>query len=566
MVAVRSAQGNHFVKNLLELMSPEDVAISSAFGKSTALHYAARAGNIEAAMWLVNKNPRSLYLCNIDRRVPLEEAVMFRRRNLILYLLEVTIKYINIKTDGNFPIDLQVMIAGDQFDIALSLVQRHHEWARMAPNWSPRELSSALHLTILKPYAFRSGTHLNWWQRLIYSYVPMKLEDFAYHSTHQGDIENPVDSFIPVKQKLYNVFWKVTQMLVPEIKYWQELKGKHYQVLELVKHLCNDVAKLNYSEAEETIRIPLIKAASVGIPEVVEVIFTVFPDAIANIETDMGQNVFQVAIVNRCESVFNLIYQFREEARETILSYADKNLRTCLDLAACLESEQKLYLRAHAAGAALQMQRELQWFKEVEKFSIFHGTRELSRNKTPAMIFTETHEELVKEGEKWIKDTANSCTIVAALVATMVFAAAITVPGGNDDKSGLPILFKDRAFIIFIISDALALFSSTSSVLLFLSILTSRYAEIDFLYTLPKRLVIGLVTLFFSTISMMVAFSTTLYLVLGYEKAWIIVPVTAFSCIPVTLFASLQFPLLLDMVNSTCGPSIFGKQSDRILY
>ncbi|KAF5929921.1 hypothetical protein HYC85_000114 [Camellia sinensis] len=100
---------------------------------------------------------------------------------------------------------------------------------------------------------------------------------------------------------------------------------------------------------------------------------------------------------------------------------------------------------------------------------------------TPAEMFTDTHKELVKERERWMKDTATSCTIAAALMATVVFAAAITVPGGNNSENGHQIFFKQKPFIIFCISDALALISSIASVLMFLSILTSRYAEEDFL-------------------------------------------------------------------------------------
>ncbi|GMP22319.1 hypothetical protein CsSME_00000391 [Camellia sinensis var. sinensis] len=185
---------------------------------------------------------------------------------------------------------------------------------------------------------------------------------------------------------------------------------------------------------------------------------------------------------------------------------------------------------------------------------------------TPAEVFTDTHQELVKEGERWMKDTASSCTIVAALIATVVFAAAITVPGGNNNNSGYPYFAKHKAFIIFGIFDALALFSSIASVLMFLSILTARYAEHDFLYALPKRLIIGLVTLFVSILSTMIAFGATLYLMFGDNKVWILVPIVGFSCIPVTMFAALQFPLLVVMIKSISGSGIFGKQSDCMLY
>lgn len=190
--------------------------------------------------------------------------------------------------------------------------------------------------------------------------------------------------------------------------------------------------------------------------------------------------------------------------------------------------------------------------------------RERTNNdgKTPRMIFTEEHSNLKAEGERWMKDTANSCSIAAALIATVVFAAAITVPGGNAE-SGYPLFVKSGAFIIFAVSDAVSLFTSSTSLLMFLSILTSRYAEEDFLYALPKRLSVGLFTLFLSILFMMAAFSSTIYLVFGEKSAWVLIPVAVLACLPVTSFVLLQFPLLVDVTSSTYGHGIFGKQSDR---
>ena len=64
--------------------------------------------------------------------------------------------------------------------------------------------------------------------------------------------------------------------------------------------------------------------------------------------------------------------------------------------------------------------------------------------KKPRELFTESHKELVKEGEKWMKGTASSCTVVAALIVTIMFAAAITVPGGNKQDSGLPTFLNKK--------------------------------------------------------------------------------------------------------------------------
>lgn len=181
------------------------------------------------------------------------------------------------------------------------------------------------------------------------------------------------------------------------------------------------------------------------------------------------------------------------------------------------------------------------------------------------MVFTEAHKELVKEGEKWMKDTASSCSLVAALIATVMFAVAITVPGGNINDNGHPIFLKDTAFIIFGISDVFSLFSSVAALLMFLSILTARYAEDDFLYALPTKLICGLVFLFLSITTMMLAFSATVFLVFCNKKTWMLIPVGVLACLPVSLFASLQFPLLVDMIYSTYGSGNFGRQSKRML-
>jgi hypothetical protein len=115
-----------------------------------------------------------------------------------------------------------------------------------------------------------------------------------------------------------------------------------------------------------------------------------------------------------------------------------------------------------------------------------------SEGQTPKDLFRKTHENLKRDGEKWMRDTATNCMLVANLIATIVFAAAFTVPGGNDQEKGTPIFLERNWFIVFFISDSIALLSSSTSILIFLSILTSRYTEEDFLSSLPRRLMFGL--------------------------------------------------------------------------
>ncbi|KAI3826212.1 hypothetical protein L1987_00257 [Smallanthus sonchifolius] len=90
----------------------------------------------------------------------------------------------------------------------------------------------------------------------------------------------------------------------------------------------------------------------------------------------------------------------------------------------------------------------------------------------------------------------------------------------------------------------------------------ARYEEEDFLYKLPKRLILGLGMLFMSVTTMMIAFSATLYIMFGQEKSWIMIPIATLICLPIASFVTLQLPLLVDLISSTYGPGIFGKRSE----
>ncbi|XP_028065813.1 ankyrin repeat-containing protein ITN1-like isoform X3 [Camellia sinensis] len=444
---------------------------------------------------------------------------------------------------------LRQLINSGLNDIALALLQDKPKLAFFIPEKENHRLDQNFLMAIAqKPSSFRSGASFNFFQNKIYSCVPLKLENITEHK-RKPDIENAA------KGCIYGVY------SVPCIKHIREKKMIHHDAHELVKFICKEIVQSNYSSAEKIFSPPLFQAVSSGIHEITQAILRSYPNAIY-LRNQKKQSIFHHAIVCRCENVFNLIHRV-EESKTIFLSQWDESRNNALHLAGYLASQQQLNLRA---GAALQMQRELQWFKEVEKHILPRNKEERNyKEMTPAEVFTDTHKDLVKEGEQWMKGTANACSIVAALIATVVFAAAITVPGGNNGN-GSPIFNKRASFLIFGIFDAFALFSSITSVLLFLSILTSRYAEDDFLVTLPRRLIFGLLTLFLSILSTMIAFGATLYLVFEESyKAWIIIPVFVLPVIPVGFFVFLQSPLLLDMFKSTYC-SIFLKQSDGMLY
>lgn len=174
-----------------------------------------------------------------------------------------------------------------------------------------------------------------------------------------------------------------------------------------------------------------------------------------------------------------------------------------------------------------------------------------NENKTPRDIFSETHKDLVRSGGEWLKKTAESCSLVAALIATVAFSTSTNVPGDFKDDTGSPTLEERPEFKAFAIASLIALCCSVTSLVLFLSILTSRYQERDFGKNLPRKLILGLTSLFMSITSMMVCFCAGHFFVLKDKLKSVAFPVYAVTCLPVTLFALAQFPLYIDLIWAT---------------
>ncbi|WKA01373.1 hypothetical protein VitviT2T_019655 [Vitis vinifera] len=277
-----------------------------------------------------------------------------------------------------------------------------------------------------------------------------------------------------------------------------------------------------------------------------------------------GRNIFFIAILNRQEKIFNLLHGLTDARKMKVISPLDRFGNSMLHLVAMLAPSEQL---DGIPGAALQMQRELQWFQEVESIvpPLFKDLKN-SDGKKASEVFSQQHADLIKEGEKWMKDISTASSFVAALIVTIMFAAAFTIPGGNNDK-GAPIFLDDTFFVVFIMSDSISLFFATTSVLMFLGILTSQYAEYKFLTRLPKKLIFGLSLLFISIAAMMIAFCSAIAILLKNSSIeGVMIPIISLASVPVITFALLQFPLLHNIFKFTYRPGISNRKIQQVLY
>ena len=160
------------------------------------------------------------------------------------------------------------------------------------------------------------------------------------------------------------------------------------------------------------------------------------------------------------------------------------------------------------------------------------------KGDTPYVLFAKKHEKLRRDGEKWMRDTANYSMVVAVLIGSIMFAGLL-VDGLNNNP---------HLFLAFSVSTAISLFGSSTSLIMFLSILTSRYSYDDFLMWLPIRLMIGVTSLYISIVAMMVAFATSFWLNnYNRDAKYVVIVLCAF--VPI-IDVLLKYRLVFDVVQS----------------
>ncbi|KAG7968264.1 hypothetical protein I3843_08G145700 [Carya illinoinensis] len=291
----------------------------------------------------------------------------------------------------------------------------------------------------------------------------------------------------------------------------------------------------------------ILIAARNGVAEIVEKILELVPVAIHDVNED-NKNAVLLAVENRQPHIFKLLLQRNIMNRDSVFRVVDKKGNSAFHLAAKLAAYKPWLI----PGEALQMQWEMKWYEFVTtSIPSNFVPRYNKRGKTPEDVFIKTHKNLVKKGGEWLTNTSQSYSLVAALIATVAFATSTTVPGGVKEDTGIPTLENRPAFHLFAISSLVALCFSVTALVMFLSILTSRHQERDFGKDLPRKLLIGLTSLFVSIAAVLISFCSGHFFVVQNKLKYVAFAVYAATCLPVTFFAAVQFPLYFDLIHAT---------------
>ncbi|KAJ7969105.1 Ankyrin repeat-containing protein family [Quillaja saponaria] len=535
----------HIVEALAKIMPKQLLEVRDADGYTALALAAALTGITEMAKCMVGRNEALLSIKTKDNMIPVVLASAKGHKDMTRYLYQVTRSEVLSEDNGNNnSLLLTRCITAEIFDVALDLL-KHHPQLSIALDFDGLR---PLYALARVPSAFPSGVQLAFWQRWIYHCVKIKLQVRGERSDRT------------VAGQLWGMLLNSILLRPLEIEEIYEQKLTHFQALEILNGMCKRISTFDESQLREaSVYEAMLEATKHGITEFIKSMTQANTDLFWVVDENL-RGIFSHAILHRREKIFNLIYGLNGR-REVITSGIDSFGNNMLHLAGMLAPPSELDRKS---GAALQMQRELHWFKAVE--SIVHPKCKEALNldgMKPRELFTKNHEDLVRDGEKWAKETATSFTVVGTLITTIMFAVAFTVPGGNNQDTGIPIFVHDKMFSVFIVADAISLFAASTSVLIFLGILTSRYAEDDFLKALPTKLLAGLVTLFLSVVTMMIVFCAAISIMLQGHSQIVIVAISLGS-VPVIIFVPLQFRLFAVIFNSTYRSEIYSNKKMKI--
>ncbi|KAL5773204.1 hypothetical protein ACOSQ2_013128 [Xanthoceras sorbifolium] len=506
---------------------------------STVLHEAAVNRNIEAVKLLFRKyGGGTLLTKNKYGETPLFTAAAFGSTEVVKYLAsqpnqmtgdgKQLIEIHQIRDDGRGTSILYVAIRGQHFDTALELLRLDESLAGL----KNRKGMTGLQLLAGMPSAFRSGCRMGAWKLLFYTCMPTSTDlpvggggdveaaDNHVDQVHSRDLESSQRhncrcrfslnlckgrlGKVQKEKRKHKFAFELAKKLIEKDTTWLSIEDQASELVEgpeeqTIAEEHEDIwedhdhtAVANRSTSSSAFAMgtsrqvpsPLLLAAAVGIMEIVKEMIRYCPQAVAHVNYK-NQNILHVAAMYRQKEVFRVVDWMKVPMHSRLAQEFDIDGYTILHRIADMEH----YTGGTRPGPAYQLQEELQWFNRVEKMMPSHYGlfKDVVHRKTPEELLNETHQKQLEEARDYIKMTAQACSTVAVLISTVVYAAAYTLPGGNN-QHGRPMFENSSAFALFTVTDYIAVGCSLTSVVMFLSILVPPLQLRDFHHTLPRTL------------------------------------------------------------------------------
>ncbi|XP_078157201.1 protein ACCELERATED CELL DEATH 6-like [Carex rostrata] len=301
--------------------------------------------------------------------------------------------------------------------------------------------------------------------------------------------------------------------------------------LELVKMFLEHDFNLAYIKNEQTENTPFITEAQAGFVSIAEEIVSACPDSVYTPNKN-GYSALHEAI--GCEKPDFIDYILKTPQLHRLINQATNSgslpLHHAADkcdpklLRSLLAHARQDYTAVNVLGnnavnvvyAKTALLKTLKWNESFTLLSnvIPSGWKHLISDSAKKKIKKQAIQEVKSLTEKYTSNTS----LIAALLATITFAAAFTLPGGfstDPGDAGQPFFARKAVFQVFLISDTIAMCSSLA--VAFLCILAT-WEDLDFLLNYRKTTRALMWCAYEATA---VAFGTGLFTVMAPNNLWL---------------------------------------------
>ncbi|GMP77268.1 hypothetical protein CsSME_00033593 [Camellia sinensis var. sinensis] len=242
--------------------------------------------------------------------------------------------------------------------------------------------------------------------------------------------------------------------------------GNHYGVKLMLEKDKSVVYITTNEEGDEKTALHI--AAANGWHQVMEEILSECPDCWEMVNSE-GQNVLHIAVVEQQKEVIK--YIFNKSWIIHLINQKDIEGNTPLHLLATDSMRELWHWRKATNNKNMIPQDQL--LSCSKEYSLGVARNKISRNQESRKIRKEESKNRKAQVNEELKKMGDTHMIVATLIATITFAAGCTMPGGYNSNEGsnqgMPLLLREAAFKVFVITNTIAMICSTSSALLYVT-------------------------------------------------------------------------------------------------
>ncbi|KAL4563008.1 hypothetical protein LXL04_027039 [Taraxacum kok-saghyz] len=519
---------NNLVLQLLGLL-PEDQfnKLTSKNDAGNTILHATAANNktVEVAGEMLRREPSLLTMTDMHGETPFFRAARYgKSKSFRFFREEVSRRFARDEDVRGFLVRddkatiLHVAIHSENFDLA-------HDIAKIYPMLMGEQDGDGMtsfQLLACKPSAFNQGYDDHFFKRFICKFIHLNPREQMSRvpllkQLHKQRIKSESAKKLATLFIENDASWESTSPLSNE-------KGIKLQEIEKSHIVINTTS--HYS--------PFFLATKSGSTEIVKEILRVYPQAIEHIDKD-GRNILHVAIEYRRTEIYKLVINMKGPLMR-LRGEIDKQGNSILHMVGKKVIDQKA--KGDIGSPAFVLRDDLLLFEHVKHICTPIATSHVNNDgMTAEQLFIKNNEQLHIDAKEWMKSMAGNCSVVAVLFATVAFTSSSTPPGGFDAVTGNPILESRTFFTVFSLANGLSLTFSLTSIIIFLSILTSSFQLKDFHNPLHDKLLLGLTLLILSWSTMMISVAATIILGGSSQgKDW-----TSIILYPITFFPVVVF-------------------------